>query len=261
MQILFLTIVTILFALPAAAFMPAGEGCGAGSCIDCHNLTKDEAGEALKQIEGEVVSVTPAEVPGLWRVDMKMNDKTLPLYLDYSKSYLISGNIIQLSSRQNLTESHYRELNPLDLSKISLEDALLLGDPKAATQVVVFTDPHCPYCSKLHQEIKKALEARPDIAWLIKLMPIKQNSRDAVETILCEKSLELLDDAFSGKNLAPPSCKNTSIDLTLEFAAENGIRSTPTLIMPNGQIIPGYKKLDHLLKLIDENTPSDKKLP
>ncbi len=169
-------IVTILLLLAnsATAFMTSGEGCGAGSCTDCHNLSKTEANEVLKQIDGEVVDVAPAEVPGLWRVAMKMNGKTWPLYLDYSKSFLISGNVIQLASRKNLTESHYRELNPVDLSTIPLDDALLLGDPQAKTKVIVFTDPHCPYCSQLHQELKKAIKVRPDIAWLIKMMPIKK---------------------------------------------------------------------------------------
>lgn len=257
MKRLLLTCTLLLLALPAAAFMAEGEGCGAGSCIDCHDLSTAEANEVLKQIDGEVVGVSPADVPGLWQVDMKMNGKTWPLYLDYSKSFLISGNVIQLESRKNLTESRFRELNPVDLSTIPLDDALLMGDPQAKTKVIVFTDPHCPYCSKLHQEIKKALEVRPDIAWQIKLMPIKKDSREVVETILCEKSLELLDAAFAGKQLPPPTCKNPSIDLTLQIAAAIGARSTPTLIMPNGQIVPGYKQLDHLLKVVDENTPAN----
>jgi len=143
---------------------------------------------------------------------------------------------------------------------IPMDDALLLGAPQAITQVVVFTDPHCPYCSKLHQEIKKALEIRPDIAWQIKLLPFKKGSREAVETILCEKSrkksLDLLDAAFNGRQLPPANCQNTSIDLTLKIAQEMGVRSTPALIMPNGQILPGYKELEYLLRVIDENTPA-----
>lgn len=256
MKKLLFTTLLLALAMPAAAFMSEGEGCGAGSCIDCHDLSRSEANDVLKQIDGEVVNVAPAEVPGLWRVDMKMNGKTWPLYLDYSKSYLISGNVIQLSSRENLTENHYRELNPVDLSTIPLDDALLMGDPNAKTKIIVFTDPHCPYCSKLHQEMKKALEVRPDIAWLIKLMPVKKGSREAVETILCEKSLELLDAAFAGRQLPPAACKNDSIDLTLQVAAKLGLRSTPSLIMPNGRIVPGYKELSHLLKVVDENSPA-----
>ena len=126
---------------------------------------------------------------------------------------------------------------------------------------IVHKDLAAKYNSKVDStyqwELKKALKVRPDIAWLIKLMPIKKDSRAVVETILCEKSLEPLDAAFAAKQLAPPTCKNASIDLTLQIAAGLGIRSTPTLIMPNGQIIPGYKELDHLLKVVDENTPAE----
>lgn len=256
MKKLLVIAIVLFFALPAAAFMPAGEGCGSGSCIDCHNLSKAEANQVLKQIEGEVVGVSQAEVPGLWRVDMKMNGKTWPLYLDYSKSYLISGNVIQLDSRQNLTENHYRELNPVDISAIPLDDALVLGDPQAKIRVVVFTDPHCPYCSKLHQELKKAVKVRPDIVWLIKLLPFKKGSREASETILCNKSLEQLDAAFAGRQLPPPTCSSPAPDQNLKLAAELGLHSTPTLIMPNGRMIPGYKQLDHLLEVVDENVPA-----
>lgn len=251
--------------MPAAAFMPTDHGKETKSCIDCHDLSTAEANKILKQIDGEVLSVTDAEVLGLWRVNMKMNGKIWPLYLDYAKTHLISGNVIQLETRENLTQSHYRELNPVDITTIPLDDALLMGDPQAKTQVVVFTDPHCPYCSKLHQEIKKALEVRPDIAWQIKLLPFKKGSREAVETILCEKStkksLELLDAAFNGRQLPPASCKNSSIDPTLKIAQDMGVRSTPTLVLPNGQIIPGYKELDPLLQLVDENTPAPSSAP
>jgi thiol:disulfide interchange protein DsbC len=65
MKSLFVIITALLIATPVAAFMAEGEGCGTGSCIDCHDLSKTEANEALKQIEGEVVGVSAAEVPGL----------------------------------------------------------------------------------------------------------------------------------------------------------------------------------------------------
>lgn len=259
MKKLLITTLLLALALPAAAFKTGDTGSGDGRCTDCHELSAAKANAILKQIDGEVLGVSQAEIPGLWRVDMKMNGKIWPLYLDYSETFLFSGNIVKLSSRENLTERHFRELNPVDLATVPLADALLMGDPAARTRVIVFTDPHCPYCSKLHQEIKKALEIRPDIAWLIKLMPIKKGSREAAESILCEKSLEMLDAAFAGRQLPPATCQTSSIEQTLQFAAQVGLRSTPSLILPNGRIDPGYKKLDDLLKVIDENTPAAQK--
>lgn len=238
----------------AFAFMAEGEGCGVGSCVDCHSLSREEATEIFKPIGGEVKAVEHAEVPGLWRIEVNAKGKTIPLYLDYSKSYMIAGDVIRLKDRKNITDQRFQELNPVETARIPLDDALLLGKADAKTKVLVFTDPHCPYCSKLHTEMKAAIEQRPDIAFLIKLLPFKNTSKLPTQTILCNKSLEMLDSAFAGKQLPPPLCETDQGEKNIQLAREIGIRSTPTLLLPNGQIAPGYKKVEDLIKLIDEAT-------
>lgn len=250
-----LLMATILFsAVPAQAFMAKDEGCGAGKCTDCHVLSKAEAGEIFKDIQGEIQSVDFAAVPGLWRIEMKTQNRIIPLYLDFSKTYLITGNVIRLADRKNLTEERLRKLNPIDPARIPTEDALLMGNPEAKKRIIVFTDPHCPYCSKLHQVIKQVVEKRSDLLFLLKLMPIKQGSLKAAKTIACNRSLEQLDQAFAGQALPEPDCNSPVIEQNLTLARELGIRSTPTLILPDGEISPGYKNLDSLLELIDQAT-------
>lgn len=257
MRSIIFTIPLFLFlfiTVPAFAFMTEGEGCGAGSCIDCHVLSKEEAAEIFKPIGGEVMAVANAEVPGLWRIEVNAKGKTIPLYLDYSKSFMIAGDVIRIKDRKNITDQRFQELNPVETSNIPLDDALLLGKKDAKTKVLVFTDPHCPYCSKLHIEMQAAITKRPDIAFLIKLLPYKQTSKIPTQTILCNKSMEMLEDAFAGKQLPPPICQTDQGEQNILLARELGIRSTPTLLLPNGQIAPGYKKVDDLLKLVDEAT-------
>jgi hypothetical protein len=43
-------------------------------------------------------------------------------------------------------------------------------------------------------------------------------------------------------------------DETLALVAKLGINSTPTLVLPDGQILPGYKKADDLLKILGTRT-------
>ncbi|NOY13444.1 MAG: DsbC family protein [Deltaproteobacteria bacterium] len=241
-----------LFSNPASAFMPTAEGCGTGSCNDCHSLSKAEARDIFKDIQGEVLSVDSAEVPGLWRIEMKMQDQKIPLYLDYSKSYLISGTVIRLKDRKNITEELYRKLNPVDLSRIPTDDALLLGNPQATQKIIVFTDPHCPYCRKLHQVLKQAVAQRPDLLFQLKLLPLKQSSKKVSRTIICNKSLPQLEAAFAGQDIPEATdCKTDAVEQNLALANALGIRATPTLILPDGQIAPGYKPLPALLELID----------
>ncbi|HKJ04296.1 MAG TPA: DsbC family protein [Geopsychrobacteraceae bacterium] len=255
MRALFMTFFIFpLILISATAFAFMAEGGGAGSCIDCHVLSKEDAIEIFKQIGGEVQAVEHSEVPGLWRVEVNAKGKTIPLYLDYSKSFMIAGDVIRLEDRKNLTDQRFQELNSVDTKTIPLNDALLLGKENAKNKVLVFTDPHCPYCSKLHIEMQAAVEKRPDIAFLIKLLPYKNSSKIPTRTILCNKSLAMLEDAFTGKQLPPPICDTDQGEQNILLARELGIRSTPTLLLPNGQIEPGYKKLDDLIKLIDQAT-------
>jgi thiol:disulfide interchange protein DsbC len=63
--------------------------------------------------------------------------------------------------------------------------------------------------------------------------------------------MELLELSFAGKPVPPPACETSAVDRTIALAEELGIRSTPTLVLPNGVVMPGYKKADDLIKLLD----------
>ena len=81
--------------------------------------------------------------------------------MDFSKKYLINGSIIEVNAAIDKTKERLDALNKgkrINRSLIPLKDALILGDKKAANKVIVFTDPDCPFCGKLHDEIKKLLK-------------------------------------------------------------------------------------------------------
>lgn len=246
---IFVLFILVLVNSSAMAFNSSGEG----ACADCHSLSVSDAKEIFKNLRGEVVSTEFAEVPGLWKVGVRVEDKIMPTYLDFSKSYLLTGNVIRLNDGKNLTEEAYRESNPIDISSIPVDDALLLGNPDAKNKIIVFTDPHCPYCKKLHAVMKEAVEKRSDLLFQIKLMPVKKSSFEVSKTVVCSQSMEQLEAAYEKKALPKVECDSDAIDQTRATAQSLGIRSTPTLVLPNGQIAPGYKNLDRLLALIDQN--------
>lgn len=102
--------------------------------------------------------------------------------------------------------------------------------------------------------MKKIIEKRKDIAFYMKLFPLVRIHPQAYEkskTILCEKSLKLLEDAYEGKQLPKPKCEAKEIDENIKLGAELGISGTPTIIMPDGRVIPGYISEDKLIGLID----------
>lgn len=249
-KLFFAILLTGLFSLNAQAFQK--DGCGAGECRQCHNLSQKEAGELLKDGVDRVIRVDFAEVPGLWLVEAEKQGKRFPLYVDFSKSYVVAGNVIRLKDGKNLTSQREAELNRVDVGRIPLQDALVLGNAQAPHKVIVFTDPECPYCKKLHIELQEVVRRDPDIVFLIKLFPLKMHPKayGISQSIICAGSLDMLEDSFAGRPVPVPLCDTDVVDQTIALAPQLGIRSTPTLVLPDGLVAPGYKKADDLLKLI-----------
>jgi thiol:disulfide interchange protein DsbC len=218
-------------------------------CADCHKLTVDEAQTLLKGLVEKVLHVEPSPVPGLWVVDVERGNQKGPLYIDYSKKFLFSGTLMNLETKQDFTKERYVELNRVDPSSIPLGDAVVVGDPAAAIKVIVFDDPECPYCKKLQPAMNEVVKERKDVAFFIKMLPLKihPNAREKAKAIVCAKSLQLLEDSLAGKSIPAPSCETDQIEKNEALAAQLGVRSTPTLIFPDGRVIPGYKPADQIL--------------
>jgi len=240
----YIFVLAIFFVFFSAAGVGAftGKGCG-GECRDCHTLTEKEAGRLLKvkEFDASILKIEQSPVKGLWAIELSQNGKLVKVYMDYGKKHLI-GNVVKISDL-----GRKPELKKVDLKKIPLGDALLMGSPDARYKVIVFDDPDCPYCAKLHVELKKILKKRKDIAFYIKLFPLPMHP-DAYEkskTILCGKSraVSLLEDVFAGKKIGKPKCKSgTTIDDNIKLAAELGITDLHS----------GYAEADVLIGMIEK---------
>lgn len=106
-------------------------------------LSVDEAFTLLKDLDPniKVIAVKPSPIEGLWEVDIETGGKKIPVYIDFSKKHLISGSIIDMKERKDLTQERLSEINKVDVSQIPRDDAILIGDKEATYRVIVFDDP------------------------------------------------------------------------------------------------------------------------
>jgi thiol:disulfide interchange protein DsbC len=233
----------LLAPFASGAFSSEHPGCG-GDCKECHKLEKKDAEKILKKVlpTGTLLDVKLSPVGGLWQLDVEAEGKRGSLYLDFSRKHLINGRIIPLEAQK------------VNFSKISLKEALVMGPKTAKKKVVVFTDPDCPFCNKLHEEIKQVLAKRNDVAFYIipYPLPMHKDAYKKVQAILCEKSLALLDDAFAGKALPEPVCPNEQVEKNIALAKELGFNGTPTLVREDGTVLSGYRPAEQLSEWIDE---------
>ena len=249
--------VSLIIASPS--FAMAKEGCG-GACNVCHTLSEKDANGLLKKTGVTVKSVKDSPAKGLFEILVEKDGKQGLLFMDFGKKHLMQGMIVDLESLQPVS-AHAQDLpqpkqvTSVDVAKIPVDRAVVMGNPKAAKKLYVFTDPDCPYCQKGHAELKKLVSIAPDVAVYVMLYPLPMHpgAYDKSRTVLETKSLELLDKAFEGKDVPKPTKDSSkkAIEEIIAFANANGISGTPTMVMPDGRVEVGMRDAETLKKMLE----------
>ncbi|MGD0228992.1 MAG: thioredoxin domain-containing protein, partial [Syntrophorhabdales bacterium] len=188
--------VALVFTVPGNAFKEGGQNCAV-----CHKLSESEAKGILAKIdmpEAKVLSIGMGPVKGLWEVDLENKGHRLVLYVDFAKKLITPGPFFDYAARKDVTKEKTEALNKdrkIDVSGLSLKDALVIGRVDAPTRIIVFTDPGCPYCAKLHDQMKVVVAKRPDISFYLKLFTLISRTPTVAKSVVCSKSLTMLDDA------------------------------------------------------------------
>ena len=134
----FLLLFCFLPSNPSFCFEGKGQ-----DCSKCHTLSSDEAGELLKGAipNIRVIDVKLSPVQGVWEIYLESGGRKGLIYVDFGKRHFFMGSLISIGERKNLTQERFEELNKVDVAQIPLNDALVLGDPKARIRVISFHDP------------------------------------------------------------------------------------------------------------------------
>lgn len=249
-----LIVVVVLLSLLPSNVMAFG-GCES-DCMKCHDLKPSDARTVLEplipDVRVEKVSIAPAK--GLWEILYTSNGKKNLAYLDFSLKNIIIGQIIEIKTKNNLTRDRLIQISRVDFSAIPLENSLVLGSADAKQKIVVFSDPDCPYCRKLHDEMVQVVGQQKDIAFFIKLypLPMHKDARRKSESILCANSLSLLEEAYSQKKIPDPACNDAPVDANIALAGKLGITGTPALIFSDGSVVPGFMKSADIIRFVEK---------
>ncbi|MCC6346324.1 MAG: hypothetical protein IT388_03975 [Nitrospirales bacterium] len=127
----------VFSAASSPAFPVKGE-----DCSRCHVLKKEEAASLLQGVipKAKVLDVRMSPAKTMWEVAVDAGRKGI-VYIDFTKKYLLSGALVDLKNKKNLTEERLIDINRVDPARIPLADALVLGRSDARHKVIVFDDP------------------------------------------------------------------------------------------------------------------------
>ena len=172
------------------------------NCASCHTLSIGS--ERIFKGLGEIKAVKMSPVKGLYEVTVQQGNRQAVAYLDFSKKLLVPGPIFDTATKSSLTPPPVelpKILSKEELDAIPLTDSIVMGNPSGKKRLIVFTDPVCPFCARLHAELKKLVVMEPDLVIYIKMFPLKMHpdAYDKARVILGSHSLDMLEKAFAGE--------------------------------------------------------------
>ncbi|MFP5380711.1 MAG: DsbC family protein [Gammaproteobacteria bacterium] len=204
--------------------------------------------EQFPQARIESVQKTPYS--GLFEVYL---DGQL-LYADAKGQYIITGDVIDLKNRTNLTQERLNRLQAVKWDSLPLNNALKTVKGKGERKLVVFSDVDCPFCRKFEAELAKV----DNITVYTFLYPIEGLHPKAVQTskqIWCAPDRNKAWDDYITRGAVPANdgkCANP-VEATIALGNKLKVGGTPTLVFANGVRVPGMVPAAQLERLLAAN--------
>lgn len=208
---------------------------------------------AMEQVGLTVQQVSPSPMTGVSQV---VTDRGL-FFMSEDGRYLIAGNILDLENWQQVRGQQVpanlkdQLMAPIILSKLAEQKAHTIEykAPNEKYVVHIFTDPSCGYCRKLHSEMKDYLKAGITVRYLAyPRAGVNSETGLQMQHIWCAKDKQgAMDNAKEDKAVAKAMCQNP-VASQHELGQFFGITGTPAVILPDGQLVPGYMPVAAMLQ-------------
>jgi len=177
-------------------------------------------------------------------------------YTDEGLNYLLIGNIIEAATNRNLTDLRLRQLTSIDVKQLPLAMAIktVRGDGKRT--LYIFSDPLCPFCSQLEQELQKV----NNVTVYTFLTPVEQmrpGSRNRALEIWCSTDRSRAWDEWMLKQVVPrskPTCSNP-VDQVVKLSDKLGFQVTPTIVFADGAVLSGMVPAAQIEKFMNALGP------
>ena len=212
----------------------------------------DEAGikkTLLEKFPGAAIaSITKTPYSGLYEV---LIDGQI-VYTDENANYLFVGSVVDVKTRQNLTNERLEKLNAVKFDSLPFADAIKTVKGNGKRKLAIFSDPDCPYCKKLEQELTKVSNVTI-YTFLYPIVSLHPDAAANAKAIWCAPDRNKAWDDAMLRGVMPNnngSCKNP-VESNIALGNKYRVTGTPTLIFENGQRVPGMVPADKVNELLD----------
>ena len=243
-----LAIVADKAEVTADAKIDAKAGTSAEAKQDMTLSAKDQTLQSIIERTFPGLGITSFKETGVAGV-LEFNIGAQVLYVTEDGRFLFKGNIFDLITQENLTEKAEKVSRVSTLDTFGEDNMLVYKAKDHKRYITVFTDVDCPYCRKLHDEVGEYLKNGISVRYMF--LPFKgKNSFDKSVSIMCSKTpLAAMNNAKQGRKISSVTCEHP-IKQHMQLGQEFGIRGTPAIIIDNGEMLPGYRPVADVTKMM-----------
>lgn len=192
--------------------------------------------------------IQPSQVPGLVEVATSGH----VVYVSNDGKYLMQGTLIDIGTRENLTDRGVAGLRKVALDKIGQDRRIVFAPANVKHRVTVFTDIDCGYCQKLHAGIAEYNKLGIAVEYLFfPRTGIGSESYDKAVSVWCSADRKTaLTESKAGKPQSKKTCNNP-VAMDYELGQQVGVDGTPAIYAADGSHIGGYVEPKAMLDRLD----------
>jgi thiol:disulfide interchange protein DsbC len=191
---------------------------------------------ALKKMVPEVSVDSVRKTPHLGLYEVIVGGEIY--YTDEKAELLFMGSIVNLKTKENVTELRQRQLNKVAFNDLPLDSAFKIVRGNGSRKVAMFADPNCGYCKRFERDLLGV----NDITVYVFLYPIlAADSVEKSKVVWCaaDKGKAWIDWMVKDIPLQGEAKCTTPIDKILAYGREKRVTGTPTMIFEDGERVPG----------------------
>ncbi len=220
------------------------------------NTEKDNFQQAIQKLSNQKITIdaiNDTPINGIKEIVLSGGKSKEIIYLTENAEYMFQGNLMNLKSRQNLTEKTQNSLRQELMSDFKKNNKSIDFLPEEMTdQITVFTDIDCGVCRKFHENVSSFNEAGIGVSYLFfPRAGIGSASHQKAVNVWCSADQQqAINLAKSGVELKPLMCPNP-IESQYNLALSAGVNGTPYIVLDDGTLIPGYLTAAQLKQRLD----------
>lgn len=219
-------------------------------------VTSSHAGVAdnIDKVRAELVKLIPsAKDSEITSTDAK-NVFRIALQGSFAYAYVdgdlvLIGDLLNTATKENLGDIARAEKTVEKIANVPVEKMIVYGPKDAKRHITVFTDIDCGYCRKLHLEVPELNAAGVQVRYLaFPRAGVGSESFKKYVSVWCNDDQQAsLTSAKSGGSVPAATCDNPIAE-SYNLGREVGVTGTPTIIVDDGTLTPGYVPYATLLE-------------